>query len=124
MESLLTYKTLIFASGMLAIIRGLFFPDFRFGLTSVIVIQLIFPLLLFLVLVLKSDNLNDYKMGILICLIAIIIASIISFIMYNFLSGGLGFKDPVSGSLFIGSMLAQVLLLSIFITIYYFFRLR
>ena len=101
-------KTIILYVFILVLLRGLLVPDFRYGLVSAIIIQIIFPLALSAVFLMKGVGNQEYMAKIVICILGMVLSEIISLIVYNFMAGPEGLKDQVSIALFIGSFVGQI----------------
>lgn len=95
-----------------SIIRGILVPDFRYNLLSVVVIQIIFPIVLFSPMLLKlhGDNFLGYFT---LCLIGITLACVVGAVAYFFTFGQIDSKDYLSIPILIASYLAQVLFFSV-----------
>jgi hypothetical protein len=101
---------------LVVLCRGIFFPDFSYNIVSIIVIQVIFPLLVcFLVFLQKSIG---YVKKVFLSFLAILVSEMISLGNYWFTSGLSELTSDVSVTIFLGSFLAQIFAIIIFAFLY------
>ncbi len=101
-------KTIVLYVLMLALLRGIFVPDFRYGLVSAVIIQVIFPLALCAVFFMKGVSNQEYILKIVICMVGIVFSELISIIVYSLWAAPDGLKDQVSIAVIIGSFIGQL----------------
>jgi len=123
-QLILANRSLIVIVIAIAVIRGVLVPDFRYGLQSVLMIQVVFPFVLLAVLVVKADVNHHFGQGVGICILAIVLSQIVAIIHYSLVAGQEELVDPVTHSVFLGSFIAQLVLFILSVILYYLLKLK
>lgn len=108
-QFVMSYRHLIYYIIGISVLRGLVAPDFRYGYFSVAVIQLVYPTLLLLPLLIGKGEHPGYWGYLLLGCAGIVLSQIVALSRYVLESGG-GALDSVSGAIFIGSFAAMTAL--------------
>lgn len=101
-------KNLLLIALAFSVCKGIFLGDFRYGLFSVVIIQILFPLALFLIFAIGESGSSKYLMPLLAFLGCILVAESIGMLSYYFSAGLEESKNPVTIALRLGSILGQI----------------
>ncbi|MDO8465719.1 MAG: hypothetical protein Q7S46_10800 [Gallionella sp.] len=107
-----SYKYLIYYIIGISVLRGLAVPDFRYGAFSVAVIQVAYPILLLLPLLIGKSGHPGYWGYLLLGIIGILLSEIVAVSRYVLEFGG-GAMDSVSGAVMIASFAAMIALFAV-----------
>ncbi|HQU16155.1 MAG TPA: hypothetical protein PLO69_08620 [Gammaproteobacteria bacterium] len=113
-DGFLSSRLLVLYVLVLSLARGLLFPDFRHGVISIIVIQIIYPAVLFAPMIMKLHG-EHFWGYYFICIWGIMLAALVALIRYYFLAGRENLVDGLSVPIFIFSFAVQVGVYSAFV---------
>lgn len=111
-QSVMSYRPLIYYIIGISVLRGLVVPDFRYGYFSVAVIQLAYPILLLLPLLIGKGTHPGYWGYLFLGFMGIVLSEIVAVSRYVLESRG-DALDSVSGAIFIGSFAAMAALFAV-----------
>ena len=117
----MSYRPLIYYIIGISVLRGLVVPDFRYGYFSVAVIQLAYPILLLLPLLIGKGTHPGYWGYLFLGFMGIVLSEIVALSRYSFESG-VDAIDSVSGAVFIGSFASVVALYAIALALTVYFK--
>ena len=100
----------------ISVARGLFFPDFRFDLISVFVIQLVYPLALALPIAMRAHA-GRFWSHCFLCLLGLVVSAGLSLLVYLLVAGIEHLMDRVSIPIFLLSFIAQLILVSLIMAV-------
>lgn len=106
-QSAVSYRYLICYIIGISVLRGLAVPDFRYGAFSVAVIQVVYPLLLLLPLLIGKGVQPGYWGYLLLGIAGIVLSEIVAVSRYSLESGVNAVLDSVTGAIFILSFAAM-----------------
>lgn len=104
-------KQLILYVFVLSLARGIFFPDFRHDMVSIAFIQVIYPVALFVPMMMRLHGEHFWGYYIL-CLGGIVIAALVALLRYYFEAGRENVTEQVSVAILSLSFAAQIGLFS------------
>lgn len=107
------YKYLIYYIIVMSVLRGLAVPDFRYGYFSAAVIQVAYPILLLLPLLIGKGAHPGYWGYLLLGLAGIVLSQIVAVSRYTLESGVDAVLDSVTGAIFILSLAAMIVLFAV-----------
>lgn len=107
------YRYLIYYIIGMSILRGLTVPDFRYGYFSVAVIQVAYPILLLLPLLIGKGTHPGYWGYLLLGLAGIVLSQIVAVSRYTLEFGMDAVLDSVTGAIFIWSLAAMIVLFAV-----------
>ncbi len=96
---------------VISLARGIFLPDFRYGMISIILIQAIYPVALFAPMIMKLHG-ENYWSYYFLCIGGIVVAELVALLRYYFEAGKENVIDQVSVAVSTLSFVSQVGLLS------------
>lgn len=111
-QSAVPYRYLIYYIIGISVLRGLAVPDFRYGSFSVAVIQVAYPILLLLPLLIVRSMHPGYWGYLLLGVVGIVLSEIVAVSRYV-LEFGIGAMDSVSGAITIASFAAMIVLFAV-----------
>ena len=109
----MSYRYLIYYVIGLSVLRGLAVPDFRYGAFSVAVIQVAYPALLLLPLLIGKGVHPGYWGYLLLGFAGIVLSQIVAVSRYTLESGVDAGLDAVTGAIFILSIAAMTILFAV-----------
>lgn len=107
------YRYLICYIIGISVLRGLAVPDFRYGYFSVAAIQVAYPILLLLPLLVGRGVHPGYWGYLLLGVVGIVLSEIVAVSRYTLESGVDAALDPVTGAIFILSFAAMIVLFAV-----------
>lgn len=105
-----SYRYLIYYIIGMSVLRGLAVPDFRYGAFSVAVIQVAYPVLLLLPLLIGKGAHPGYWGYLLLGVVGIVLSQIVAVSRYTLEFGGDAILDSVTDAIFILSFAAMTVL--------------
>jgi hypothetical protein len=115
-QSVMSYRHLIYYIIGISVLRGLAVPDFRYGYFSVAVIQVAYPILLLLPLLIEKGTHPGYWGYFFLGLTGIVLSEIVAISRYFLEFWGRGL-DSVSGAVIIASFAAMTLLFAVMLAL-------
>ena len=112
----MSYRYLTYYIIGISILRGLAVPDFRYGAFSVAIIQVAYPLLLLMPLLIGKGVHPGYWGYLLLGVAGIVLSEIVALGRYVLEFGG-GALDSVSGAVMIASFAAMVALFAVMLAL-------
>jgi hypothetical protein len=116
-QSAVSYRYLIYYIIGMSVLRGVAVPDFRYGAFSVAVIQVAYPILLLLPLLIGKGLHPGYWGYLLLGVAGIVLSEIVAFSRYAFEFGGDAFLDSVTSAIFILSFAAMTVLFAVMLAL-------
>ena len=113
----MSYRYLIYYIIGISVLRGLAVPDFRYGAFSVAVIQVAYPLLLLLPLLIGKSVHPGYWGYLLLGVVGIVLSEIVAISRYTLESGVDAVLDSVTGAIFILSFAAMTVLFAVMLAV-------
>ncbi|MCW9058758.1 MAG: hypothetical protein OQL11_07805 [Gammaproteobacteria bacterium] len=104
-------KQLVLYVLMVSLVRGIAFPDFRYDMVSIVLIQVIYPVALFAPMIMRLHGEHFWSYYFL-CLGGIVIAALVGLLRYYLEAGKENVTEQVSVAIFSLSFVAQIGLLS------------
>lgn len=92
---------------VISLARGIFLPDFRYGMVSIILIQAIYPVVLFAPMIMKLHG-ENYWSYYFLCIGGIVLAVLLALLRYYFEAGKENLMDGLSVPIFTLSFAAQI----------------
>lgn len=111
-----SYRLFIYYTIALSVMRGIVIPDFRYGYTSVVLVQLIYPMLLLLPLLISKVAHPGYWGYLFVGALGIAMSFAVAVSKYNFAFGRDAF-DSVSRAVTIVSFSAATVLFAVILAI-------
>ena len=103
----------------ISLARGIFLPDFRYDMVSIILIQVIYPVALFAPMIMKLHGENFWSYYFL-CIGGIVLAALLALLRYYFEAGKENVTDQVSVAVMSLSFAAQIGLYSVLVILLFF----
>lgn len=100
----------------ISLARGIFLPDFRYDMVSIVLIQVIYPIALFAPLVMKLQG-EHYWSYYFLCIGGIVVAELVALLRYYFDAGIENLMDGVSIPISMLSFFAQIGLYSVLVVL-------
>ncbi len=99
---------------VISLARGIFLPDFRYDMVSIVLIQVIYPIALFVPMIMKLHG-ENYWSYYFLCIGGIVLAALLALLRYYFEAGKENLMDGVSVPISILSFAAQIGLYSVLV---------
>lgn len=99
---------------VISLARGIFLPDFRYDMISIVLIQIIYPVALFAPMIIKIHG-NNYWSYYFLCIGGIVFATLLALIIYYVEAGKDNLGDQVSVAVMSLSFAAQIGLYSVLV---------
>lgn len=116
-QSAMSNRYLIYYIIGMSVLRGLAVPDFRYGVFSVAVIQVAYPILLLLPLLIGKGVHPGYWRYLLLGVAGIVLSEIVALSRYTLESGVGAVLDPVTGAISILSFAAMTVLFAVMLAL-------
>lgn len=116
-QPVMPYRYLIYYIIGISVLRGLTVPDFRYGYFSIAVIQVAYPILLLLPLLIGRGVYPGYWGYLLLGVVGIVLSEIVAISRYTLESGVDAVLDSVTGAIFILSFAAMIVLFSVMLAL-------
>lgn len=104
-------KQLVLYVLVVSLVRGIVFPDFRYDMVSIVLIQVVYPIALFAPMIMRLHGEHFWSYYFL-CLGGIVIAALVALFRYYLEAGKENVTEQVSVAILSLSFVAQVGLLS------------
>jgi len=92
---------------VVSLVRGIFLPDFRYDMVSIILIQVVYPIALFAPMIMRLQG-EHYWGYYFFCIGGIVLASLLALLRYYFEAGKENVTDQVSVAVMSLSFAAQI----------------
>jgi hypothetical protein len=111
LDSIQFSKQLVLYVLVISLVRGIVFPDFRYDMVSIVLIQVVYPVALFAPMIMRLHGEHFWGYYFL-CLGGIVIAALVALFRYYLEAGKENVTEQVSVAILSLSFVAQVGLLS------------
>ena len=112
-----SHKYLIYYIIGISVLRGLAAPDFRYGAFSVVVIQVVYPILLLLPLLIGKSTYPGYWGYLLLGIAGLVLSETVAFSRYGLEFGRDAVPDPVTGAISILSFASMTVLFAVMLAL-------
>ncbi len=114
-------KWLVFYVLVISLIRGIIFPDFRYDMVSIVLIQVVYPVTLFAPMIMRLHGKHFWSYYFL-CLGGIAIAALVALFRYYLEAGKENMTEQISVTILSLSFFAQVGFISLLVILLFMSR--